>query len=236
MPAILRYAGRILADIGAANVTWGRQVALDAAARPVGYDCRVDVGKAMIGCAGEADAAIKMALVETALNTYGADLYFDAGRAVLSSQTLGGIVPTGPVWLNDPGGNGISFISFSCSFAWTVLRADAADLVDFSETVSVQGGEPLLVLRNTLNVGPVVQPTVPLQGWRATQTGRAVGLRARPNPPAPIWPALLYDKTFTAVSARRVGVRGYRDFGVQWTYQFVSAAPLVAAPNEWLTG
>ena len=66
--------------------------------------------------------------------------------------------------------------------------------------------------------------------------GRAVGLRARPNPPAPLWPTQLYDKTFTAVSGRRVGVAGYRDFETQWAYEFASATPLAAVPNEWLFG
>lgn len=237
MAGVLTYAGVQLADVGAASLTWGRQLQRDAAGRPVGYAVKVDVNKAMIACAGAADAALKMAAVQAVLDVYGGDLTFDGGRAVYSATTLGGIsVSYGPVWLSDPGGNGITFISYACGFEWEYLRADAAALVDFQESVRVQGGEPLVVVRNTLNLGPVEQRPIPLQGWRATQSGRAVGLRARPNPPAPLWPTQLYDKTFTAVSGRRVGVAGYRDFETQWAYEFASATPLAAVPNEWLFG
>lgn len=236
--ARLVYAGFQLADIGGANLTWGRELQADAAGRPVGYSVRVDVNNASVQCLGAADAAAKMATIQQVLDIYGGDLSFDAGRAVLSSRTLGGVrCVYGPVWLPERGGSGVTFISFSCGFQWEYLRTDAENLVDFSEQITVTGGEPVRVLRDIINQPkPIVQQTVPLRGWRCTQTGRAVGLRKVPTPPLPTYPAALTNKSFARSSSRRAGPfpYSYRDFPVEWTYEFVSAIPLLAIPNEWV--
>ncbi len=72
----------------------------------------------------------------------------------------------------------------------------------------------------------------------ATQSGKAVGFLSYPTPRAPLWPgALLNDRMRVSyTSPHRSGHDGgqaYTNFGVQWTYHFESAVPLVGQPNTW---
>ncbi|MCI0358637.1 MAG: hypothetical protein L0211_09145 [Planctomycetaceae bacterium] len=70
--------------------------------------------------------------------------------------------------------------------------------------------------------------------YRATQTGRAVGYLAYPEPASPIWPQywMNFDERPSLESPRARG-NGYIDFPISWNWRFEANRPLVGTPTAW---
>lgn len=227
------YQGVALGDANAARFTWTRSIQYNAADQRVAFDYRATFGEIAFAVNGQADCATKMAAIETALAIPYGDLLVkndDASNSVnsvLTAATFGGVKPVMLGWDDRPGAQFHTWRSYGCQFRWTALAAGvgASTLVDFSETVTVQGGTPLTVVSEPINT-PVSAAdefiTLSKQKYVVAQQGHAVGLLAYPNI-AVIAPPLFADPNTNPISRtapRPFGTGAYRDWGIQWRYHW----------------
>ena len=236
------YGGVQIGEVNSARFTWGRSLLRNRAGIGYGFRYQVNFGDVIIRTTSQLNCALKMAAGGAALAQQEGDLIVqnDDGSAsdnsVLSGATLSGVRCTGLTWLDKPGAQFLTFRQFACSFEWeTAFPGTAFLLIDFQESLTVTGGTPLIVVFEPINAPPVAQITVPVQGYRAAQSGSAVGYRARPIAALiapPLFPAALTKQSITQKSPDRVGVN-YQNYGVQWQYEFASATPLLGNPNAW---
>ena len=104
----------------------------------------------------------------------------------------------------------------------------------FSETVTTWGGGPVNVWLPALNGPPQQQITFPVSVGQGTQSGSATGFQDYPTPPSPLWPDFLKTRPPRVVrrNPKRVGT-SYRDFTIEWSYDFQSPGPIVGQPAWW---
>ncbi|MBL8829556.1 MAG: hypothetical protein JNM18_21435 [Planctomycetaceae bacterium] len=160
-------------------------------------------------------------------------------HVILSRDTIGGVRVARPP--SFPQGRGAEYSTYR---SYTIeLEADLPVsretnlLLRWEEVLTFAGGGPRWVYLATLAGPPVRQQVQESTPYRATQSGRAVGLREYPTPAAPIWLAAWHQDTSTITRRlpRRVGsgaAASETDFEVTWLYQFESASPLVAQPSR----
>jgi hypothetical protein len=120
-----------------------------------------------------------------------------------------------------------------------VLQADyeavgASHLVDFRETISLMGGGPRRVWVPTITGRPRRQIITEYTTYKCTQQGSAIGRRARPQEPVPLYPDLEDQdrRNITKGGGTRIGL-DLRNFPISWSYFFESDQPFDALPNEW---
>lgn len=108
----------------------------------------------------------------------------------------------------------------------------------FRESVRLWGGLPNRRMVETLNSAPVEYVSGRRTPYRAAQSGTAVGYFDWPPVPAPLFGAgLLEGPDHPAEFASPEFREGRQtDFAVSWSYQFVSATPLVGRPNRAVSG
>lgn len=113
----------------------------------------------------------------------------------------------------------------------TVLDSGAANIREFSETLSFEGGGPSYLHLEPLYGIPVKVLAKQNTVFRVRQSGRSVGWLSRPAPAAPIWPsALMRSPTFRTPNARSDnGV--LVDWPIEWDYVFESAYQLSGDPH-----
>lgn len=115
-------------------------------------------------------------------------------------------------------------------------------LVSFRETVTFEGGGPVLDWYRPIRGVPTKGIVRQIDTYRAVQSGEAVGYADYPRlgttagPPAPIWGIQNLNKNpqVTLGSPERRGST-YINFPLQWSYEFESATPLFGRPNLWPT-
>jgi len=171
----------------------------------------------------------------------GGDLYLYRSGGVATSLSLRSANTTGGVRVTQPpsfptmaGAAFATHLPFTIVIEGEVPLGNAgASLQSFSETVQFTGGGPKYGFLEPLTGSPVRMRLRQSTVFRATQSGSAVGLYARPSPPAPLWPAWIKEAPqISGTSPRVVGVRGaLRDFGVSWSYSFESSGPLTGGPT-----
>ena len=154
---------------------------------------------------------------------------------LISSSCIGGtrLVSAGIPTFERAGG--ITNLPFTFVYEGDIPATDSASLLrSFEETIQFSGGGPLFGHIVTQTGLPVKQKLRGRTVYRATQSGSAVGYRARPVAPLPIWQnAQIRAGDFTLKSPRLRG-SNFIDFGTTWSYEFESAFPLVGTPNAWL--
>jgi hypothetical protein len=108
-------------------------------------------------------------------------------------------------------------------------------LLSWVETLAFQGGGPRFVHLQPLIGLPQKQLVATSTPYRVTQSGEAVGLGAYPNPPFPIWPEAEHvdRRRITPRSPKAVGGTDlrFRDFPINWSYEFESVLPLSGQPT-----
>lgn len=244
---LLMYNGSLIADRGAAMFMPQRFGLRNSAGILYGYDVTWECPSLSLAVTPET-ATAKILAIEAVLRNQEGDLLFlypngaPSGKGVLSSQTLSGVrCVAGPNWSGTRGAQHYTWIEYSCAFNWreshpSLLVDPTNFLLDFEESVSVAGGTPLNVLIEPVNAPPIVQTTIPQQGWRITQQGTMTGVARYPAPPPPLWgPSYRVSAMVNRVSPKRIG-RYFEGFTVQWAYQFVIGGSLAptALPNAWI--
>lgn len=106
-------------------------------------------------------------------------------------------------------------------------------LRSFTETLSFSGGGPKYGHLETLTGPPVKQLLRRQTVYRVEQSGRAVGLYARPSPPLPLWPAAQVESGARRLTSPRRRRDQHTDFAIDWQFRFESAGPLVGSPHVW---
>ena len=235
------YGGLPLGAVNSTRFTWGRTLTLNRAGVGIGFQWNCNFGEVLFRCSSQAECAYLSGLVSSNTASQEMDLivYNDDGsrtdHAAVSDATFSGVRCTSLTWLDKPGAQFLTHRLFSVSFEWETLLGSEFALMTFSEKLTLSGGPPTIVVHEPINGRPYAQVTVPETGYRATQSGSAVGAYARPDIDviAPLaFPVALTRRNVTYDSAERVGVK-YRNYAVQWSFEFASATPLVGLPNEW---
>lgn len=160
-------------------------------------------------------------------------LHLDASQAINGVR----VVKKPSIPTLDRGGY-VTQLAYTCVLEAEIPLSDPATALKFfEERVTFGGGGPLYGM-----LQPAVAPPVPVTLFRNTpffarQSGRAVGAYRRPIlgriAPA-LWrpPILVTNPTVELDSGRRRG-NVFEDFGISWSYEYISARPLIAAPNVW---
>ena len=122
--------------------------------------------------------------------------------------------------------------------AYTVtLEADypfvATSPLEFTETLSFQGTcGPIWRYLTPINGSPERQIVQQRSTQRATQSGSAMGFRARPPPPPPLFPKNEHEEQRVIGLAAPRWMNGTTiDFGVSWSYSFESDTPMNGTPR-----
>lgn len=103
----------------------------------------------------------------------------------------------------------------------------------FTETLRFSGGGPRATCVECVNALPQPQILALYTAFRATQVGSAVGMFGYPQVPAPIFPGALEEAGEPAYTSPRLQYGTYVDFGVSWSYRYVSPVPLIGLPSQW---
>lgn len=188
---------------------------------------------------GQAALAVASGNLQRALQVPYLDLYLksDAG-AILEAMTSVGST-TGVLCVDGPnfpigvGAEYATYRTFSATFEAEYPAPTGVPLiVEYRQTVSTEGGFPVIVWQPAINGPPRKVQTSPSTTYRATQSGSAIGLLDWPIPPGPIFGVqhLVDNPVISRTSPDRVG-NGFRNFPVQWSYQFESTTPLQALPG-----
>jgi hypothetical protein len=181
------------------------------------------------------------AALEAAYRERGRDArLYDASGNVVAELTDGnaltGVRVVQPVAY--PLGDGAQFSTFRDYTV--VLSADylldsglRSRLRAFTEAVTLFGGGPVRDVVECVNAPAQEQVVSAFSAYRATQSGRAVGIFDYPAAPAPLWPAKLARAgTFTRETPRRINGRDV-DFPLSYQFEFVSGTPLLGVPNRF---
>jgi hypothetical protein len=173
-----------------------------------------------------------------ALDGFDAGLFHDDGsptpHLLDSSASLGGVRVTGIEFDKD---NRDGQYATGRSYRIT-LEADfpspAVTLQQWTESLRVVGsGGPRTVHLETMSGVPQKQVVNQRTIVRATQSGSAVGLRAYPLPPPPLFPlAEQVDKREIGKGSPRNLHGAFVDWPINWTYQFEAAGSLMGTPNR----
>lgn len=240
------YWGTTALPVNGAEVTSQMRVAQAAeGGQPLRYEVTYSV-TAWLDGSGQADLSNKERAMRAALLTPNRDfvLKTDAGTAssaaIYAAQTAGG---TRVVSIAAPEAQGAEFVSqrtlaFQVVAEYHVSGAERA-VVAWEESVQIVGtGGPRRVWRMPL-AGPGVRQQVSTHSTvRATQSGRAVGYRGRPDAARPLFP--LYEALEQRIIARSSprnlggfsGSDEYVDYGIAWSYAFERGdGPLVGLPG-----
>ncbi len=155
-----------------------------------------------------------------------------------TANALGGVRVVRP-----PSIDGLRNAQYTTYLPYTIeLEAEYAAplaglyLTDFSETITREGGKPLVRWQYPLRGKPILQQVRQQDTYRVRQVGFAVGFLAYPDieTVAPeLWPAFRIDsREPTKVSPRRKGdsLQGFR---IEWDREYESTRPLIGGPNIW---
>lgn len=189
---------------------------------------------------GDDQAAITAAIQarEAAFAQDGQDLMLltDSGGSTAHSlstgNTCGGtFVIDGP---NFPQGAGAEYSTFR---TWDVtieaeIPVTQEDLLDWTETISIEGGGPKHVFIQTLTGVAQKQTVAQNTPYRLTQSGSAIGFSGYPIPPGPVFPAHEHrPRRRISRTGPKVRRGKFQDYRINWTYQFEAVTPLDALPT-----
>lgn len=161
---------------------------------------------------------------------------------VLNNATsLTGVVVTdGP---NFKDVNGPEFVSqrhfdFKAEADYAIPAA-ALNLLDWQETVEIDGGDALMVVKDAIEGDGQVQIVYEREKCTATQSGYAVGYLDYPQIAPAIWPFALKRRRprVRRTSARARGPRTrrrYTQYRIEWTWTYEWPTPLVGVPTPWV--
>lgn len=202
------------------------------------------------GCLQAADtAAVVTAFraLEAAYSQWYRDLVFydDSGAAthtlLNSGSTTGVKIIRPPSYTRGDGAELSTYRNYIITATADYPAGTGANLLrSFTETLAFGGGGPERAVVECVNVPPQEQVLKLYTTYRASQRGSAVGMYSYPAIPAPLFPGKERvrsnppgDPQYGSPKLRN-GI--YVDWPVSWSYEFISATPLVGFPNRWPSG
>lgn len=166
-------------------------------------------------------------------------LYLDGSvtpHVLRSSATMGGVRIRKPLSFPEfRGPELVTYRTFTVELGATIsfaLSGAGSAIVEFEETLSIEGGGPVYGHLEPLTGKPVKQTLKKQSVCRATQAGRIVGFDSHPSLPPPIFPSALVRDPITAYSSpSHVNGAAIR-WPVSYEYAFESATKLNGKPNS----
>lgn len=193
------------------------------------------------GTTTQAEMDVKVQALRNAFAVNSRDflVYLPGGQvasqlSLRSAAALGGLrVVSGPN-IQAAGASYVTWQPYTVTLEGEYPTAGASLLYrTFEETLEIEGGGPVDGWLKPLNARPIRQRIMQHDTYRAIQSGFAVGMYARPAPPAPLWPQFLTRQgRFGSRSPKRRGIFS-TDFYISWSYEFESDRPLVGQPTSW---
>lgn len=235
---ILKYGSYQHSD-GECILRISRQAVRAASGIPVATVIRWDVEGNLLPTAGSSDPVSELTTKITALeNAYkytGVDAYLltSSGAATAhslrNSEAIGGVQVVSPPFF--PVGEGADYATYrryalSLEAEIPIGGADNGAILQWQETIQVTGGLPQYAFTRPIFGIPQRQIVRKQTTYRAIQTGMAIGYVRRPVAPVPLWGAALVNQTVGTMAPQSRG-NGSVEFGVQWSYEFESATPLI---------
>lgn len=240
----LYYDGQPLGGVNSANLEWGRTLLRSKTGFGYGYLHRASCSSVRCAVAGPEEADLTIASIEALLKGRERNLILkhddgtNSAKSIIDTDSYSGVVCVeGPRWLATPGAQHVTFLDYAVAFEWKTYLGGVDDLItDFKETVTIQGGQPLWVVQEPINVGSSLrlQNTLPKQKYTAVQEGYKTKLKGGyPDPPDPIEGlGKLVDKIIVRVGADREG-RSLENYTIRFRYTFVNNVEPVGLPNQW---
>lgn len=157
-------------------------------------------------------------------------LKMDASRAIYGPVLVSSSIP------NSPGDVYASSLSWTATYEAEYLASSASNILDFSETIQETAGGI-----EYAQVGGMVNPSRRQivnfnKPWTYVQSGRAVGLLAKPTPPPPIWPfALIKEFPDTTKGSPRVRGLINQEFETSWRYEYSWHVRLYGDPHTYIS-
>lgn len=191
---------------------------------------------------GQADAALQESAMRTALAIPYQNLTFlqDSGAltpvALTNLGSLSGVLCTRLRFPTTDRGEYATLRHFEAEFeaeyAYPNL-APFAQLLEFTETLSFEGGLPIYRHRLAVEGDNQKQLVYPQDTFRAVQSGTAKGRITYPLVPGPIWPFALKEAPKITRTSPRLDGLIFEGFGSSWQYEYEDIGPLIGMPNLW---
>lgn len=244
---ILKYGSYQHSD-GECKLSIQRQAIRANSGIPVSTVVRWEVEGMLLPSVGATDPVseltTKILALETAYKQIGVDAYLltsggaSTAHSLRAAESIGGVNVVVPPHF--PDGSGADYATYrryslALEAEFAIGGGDNGTILEWQETVQVTGGLPQYVWTRPI-VGPPQRQIARQQTtYRAIQSGIAVGYVRRPVPPQPLWPGAIMNRS-TGTMAPRAKGNGFVEFGVQWSYEFESAEPLigVATPQYFV--
>src|SRR5690348_9873277 len=192
--------------------------------------------------AGQADAALQESQMRTALMIPYQDLKFlqDSGATTPVGLTnlgsLSGVICTRLRFPTTDRGEYATLRHFEAEFEAEYVYPTLnpfAQLLEFTETLSFEGGLPIFRHRLAVEGYNQKQLVYPQDTYRAIQSGTAKGRIAYPTVPGPIWPFALKEAPKISNTSPHLDGLVFEGFGVSWHYEYEDIGPLIGLPNLW---
>lgn len=235
---IFEYGGHRHPDAEVALRSVGRRALVSPRDELYAHELGMDLELTLRSSSG-ADAVVNLAAeLERvyAVQDQRATLYTNSGRIAFRldpSQSVDGLKVTSLIYPDVTGAALVTTLKARVTLSMTVEVPGASELIDFSETVTYSGGRPKVMYLPSSRGRPTRQVVQRFTPYSAVQSGFAVGRRGRPAYPRQLFPnADLIDKREGKNSPSRLQRGQFRDFGIQWSYTFMSNNPLFAEPNS----
>lgn len=245
----LRY-GSYTHAIGETGITTQRSANFNEASELLSHTERWDI-QGMIVADGPAAITTASAALLTAYDAQQGNITLfhpdgTTARSITSSATLGGVHVVSGVQFQDTAPAAYTtYRNFTVSLEWTEpTSGNTSALVSFVESISYSGtGGALIGHIETLRGLPVKQKLRRHTKVSAVQQGRAIGYRAYPVVPSPMWPLqeIVNAREIGRDNPTRFGNTGnFSNFPISWKYQFEAKELSLlgsgtTVPNTWTT-
>jgi len=188
----------------------------------------------------QSDIWAEYTAIQNALYVDGSNAGFNGTPFQLGGQNaLGGCRVTNPVSHEGlAGAEGITYLRYTFGLEADFLWSKAQDVLNFNEQISFTDnlGLPIYVERIPAIGLPLLQQVTQASWYKATQSGILEQSGPNPTPMAPIFGLNLLQTSGNAasnvVTRSPTTIKGYPiKYGITWSYNFISATPLIGSPN-----
>lgn len=187
-----------------------------------------------------ADMKTKIAALEAAYSTNGLDLILYQGDGVTETAHVlksfgseGGVRVDSIDFPSSQGPEHLTYRTYRISVSADYAIVGRRELIFFHETVSTSGGGERHVWQETMTGPPVKQTVAKQTVYLATQSGSAIGNKAYPTVPRPLFPEHQDGKVkITKDGPKEVAPGVYKEFQIAWEYNFIHKSKLQADPNK----
>jgi hypothetical protein len=181
--------------------------------------------------------------IQALVNAYSQDggdlvLYLDDGvtpsaHTLRNANTLGGTHARPISFPTGTGAEYSTYRSYSMEVWGDVPLTGNNLLLEYEEHFETTGnGGPINVAIPVATSPAIMQQTAAFSPVHATQSGRAKGLYAYPQPMQPIFPSLLVNQSVVIhYGSPRLRRNSYYEFPVAWTYPYLTNIGLQSTPN-----